>query len=183
MRLKDQILQQLEDRLCISHKQFTTLWTDHIIFLRILEAQLWIGSSLSKVHSSTQVVAAPVLDEAVETYLEAWLTWYEGDVDDGMTGDPASEPFKILHEEEVGFDAKGVAPSTRSHYERNTRKLHDSPPDKPLAIIIRGTSLTIAKGLNKIIDKERAAALKEGNKNYKAFIPTMMDSLSRLTTV
>jgi hypothetical protein len=75
----------------------------------------------------------------------------------------------------VGFDAKGVAPSTLSHYEHNTRKLHDSPPDKPLAIIIPGTSLTIAKGLNKIIDKERATALKEGNRNYKAFIPTMMD--------
>ena len=50
---------------------------------------------------------------------------YEGDVDDEMTGDPASEPFKILHEEEVGFEAKGVAPSTLSHYEHNTRKLHD----------------------------------------------------------
>ena len=75
MRIQDQILQQVQDRLCISQKQFTQLWTDHIIFLRILEAQLWIGSSLSKVHSSTQVLAAPVLGEAAESYLEAWLTW------------------------------------------------------------------------------------------------------------
>ena len=71
MRIQGQILQQVRDRLRISHKQFAQLWTDHIIFLRIFEAQLWIGSSLSKVHWSTQVLAAPVLDEAAESYLEA----------------------------------------------------------------------------------------------------------------
>ena len=110
MRIQDQILQQIQVRLCNSHKQFTQLWTDRNVFLRILEAQLWIGSSLSKVHSSTQVLAAPVLDEAAESHLEAWLTWQAW-----LTASEAPHRSPWYSEEEEK-DIKLVWDSARERY-------------------------------------------------------------------
>ena len=71
------------------------------------------------------------------------------EVDDGK-----EEVAAIIPESDIGYESKGIAFASVAHYLRNLRRLHRNPPPHPLAVVIPGSTITIAKMIGKVVERE-----------------------------
>ena len=55
----------------------------------------------------------------------------------------------------MGCDSKGIGFSSLSHYLRNLRRLHRRTPAQPRAVVVPGSTITIAKVIAKVVEREK----------------------------
>jgi hypothetical protein len=84
---------------------------------------------------------------------------------------------EIILEPNIGCDSKGVGFSSVGHYLRNIRRLHRRTPQQPLAVVIPGSTVTIAKVIAKVVEREEKemASGKENPESGLGCIPPMSD--------
>ena len=89
----------------------------------------------------------------------------------------AEEVATIIPEPDVGCDSKGVTFSSVAHYLRNLRRLHRQAPPQPLAVVIPGSTITIAKVIAKVVEREKReqAAGTDTVQSGLGVIPPMSD--------
>ena len=60
------------------------------------------------------------------------------------------EVAEFIPEPNMGIDSKGIGFSSVGHYLRNLRRLHRKAPLQPLAVVVPGSTITIAKVIAKV---------------------------------